>query len=51
MNSTTVVIFIDAIDEIPYKGRKYDLNNLCEKINLFQNIKLCVTCKQNDLDC
>jgi len=47
-SETKVIIFIDAIDEIPYRDRKFDLNNLCKKINLFKNIKLCISCKQNE---
>lgn len=45
-----VYIFIDAIDEIPLKNRALDINEICDVIEKFENIKLCITCKTHSLD-
>lgn len=47
-NNTQVIIFIDAIDEIPFQDSINDLSDLCRKVNKCPNIKLCISCKTNE---
>ncbi|MHC2994143.1 MAG: type I restriction enzyme HsdR N-terminal domain-containing protein [Candidatus Atribacteria bacterium] len=47
-NNTQVIIFIDAIDEIPFQDSINDLSDLCRKVNKYPNIKLCISCKTNE---
>ena len=48
INNTQVIIFIDAIDEIPFQDSINDLSDLCRKVNKCPNIKLCISCKTNE---
>lgn len=45
-----VYIFIDAIDEIPLRNRALNINEICDVVEKFENIKLCITCKTYSLD-
>jgi hypothetical protein len=47
-NKTKVIIFIDAIDEIPFQDSINDLSDLCRKVRKYPNIKLCFSCKTNE---
>ena len=47
-NKTKVIIFIDAIDEIPFQNSIIDFSDLCRKIKKYPNIKLCISCKTNE---
>jgi len=47
-NNTKAIIFIDAIDEIPFQDSINDLDNLCAKVKKYTNIKLCFSCKINE---
>ncbi|GAJ09063.1 unnamed protein product, partial [marine sediment metagenome] len=48
INKTKVIIFIDAIDEIPFQDSINDLSDLCRKVKKYPNIKLCISCKTNE---
>lgn len=47
-NSKKVIVFIDAIDEIPIKDKKGELINFCEKVTKFNNLKICISCKESE---
>ena len=47
-SKTKVIIFIDAIDEIPFQDSINDLSDLCRKVKKYPNIKLCISCKINE---
>lgn len=43
-----IIIFIDAIDEIPYLNFVLELNELAKKLKKYPNVKICISCKSSE---
>jgi len=44
---TKVIIFIDAIDEVPSKNFNVELNYFVNRISSYDDIKICLSCKSS----
>jgi len=42
-----VIIFVDAIDEVPSKNFNVEFNDFVNRIRSFNNIKICISCKSS----